>query len=510
MRPESIGKRRVKYKLSLWRNWSIRQRLLLITLLPVTYLFCMLVWHSYWLHSHEVDSEIEERGKIITKVLARSSEYELATGRLSELSLSLDSLVQSEHSIASIDILNVDKKIILHSQSADKEQFELRAFDMPIIKRLIWINVIPAQVDPSLPHETMRSGNSAQIAGYVHVVMSPSDLQRKQKHRFSLELMVAALGLLISGGLAIHLSRTLSASFKTFIEACRAIRKGNYPVQLEVSSGGEIGELQASIKEMALSLQQSTHELENKVVQRTIELENSRNEALKANDEKRKLIQKVQNIVEEERKSIALEVHDELNAALIAARLQAQRIADLAAKIPETPESEEITQHALSIKQITRNLYDNGRALVRRLRPEVLDMLGLQGAVAEMVASYSSTHPSCHFSCEVDGDFSGLDNVSAMSAYRIIQEALSNIIKHADAHQAQVLLQLDADKNTVHVRITDDGKGFVQNDITEGIGLVGIRERVFALGGQIQIESNNSADQPSGTVISIWFDAVRT
>ncbi|MET3135850.1 two-component system sensor histidine kinase UhpB [Undibacterium sp. GrIS 1.2] len=525
-----------RFCVSPWNNWSIRQQLLLTTLLPVTYLFCMLVWHSYWLHSHEVTAEVEERGKIVAKVLAESSEYALATGKLSELRLSLDGLVESERGIVSIDILDAKKKILLHSQlnsqpnsqlsstlnsqPVDNNQTELRTFDVPIEKRLLWVNVISG-IDNALlknnqnsPNNSDHSGASAQLAGYVHVVMSPSDLQRKQQHRFGLELAVAALGLLVSALLAVHLSRTLSTSFKSFIEACRDIRRGRYPVDLEVKNGGEIGELQASIKEMATSLQQSTYELESKVTQRTHELENSRNEALKANAEKRKLIQKVHTIVEEERKSIALEVHDELNAALIAARLQSQRIADLVTQIPATVQTDEIRQHALSINQIARTLYNNGRSLVRRLRPEVLDMLGLEGAVTEMVNSYDSTHTTCTFSCTTKGDFSHLDNATAMSAYRIIQEALSNIIKHADASEAHVLLQLNAQENKVYLQISDDGKGFSEDEVTAGIGLVGMRERVFALEGEIQIKSTAStrliatSEKNTGTIISIWFAAV--
>jgi len=494
-----------------WNNWSIRQRLLLITLLPVTYLFCLLVWHSYWSHSREINEEIEERGKIISKVLAKSSEYELAMGRLSDLRLTLDSLIQSEHSIVSIDILDADKKIILHSQSDDKDQLFPKAYDMPIKKSLIWIDVIGNKLEQSPVHEPVRSNKPMQIAGFVHVVMSPSDLQRKQQHRFTLELIVAALGLLMSGALAILFSRTLSTSFKSFIDACRAIRGGRYPVRIDVTGGGEIGELQASIKEMAQSLQQATYELENKVSQRTLELEISRNEALKANDEKRKLIHKVQTIVEEERKVIALEIHDELNASLITVRLQAQRIIDLSSDESTDAKQDEIKEHAQSIKQIARHLYDNGRSLVRRLRPEVLDVLGLQGALEEMVTSYNSTYPSCQFSCQVQGNFTEMKNATAMSTYRIIQEALSNIIKHAQARHANITLQLSETDNFVQLQISDDGKGFTPTEINAGIGLIGIRERVVGLGGTIHIESRVAdgtidSDKHSGTVITIRFE----
>jgi two-component system sensor histidine kinase UhpB len=482
-----------------WKNWSIRQQLLLITLLPVSYLFCMLVWHSYWSHGREVDAEIDERGKIISQLLAKSSEYELVPNRLPELKFSLQNLIQSEPSIVSIDILGTDRKPLLHSQSPGKDRRNLRGFETPIVKRLIWVNVIPESEPTS--NDAMRSGNSTEIIGYVVVVMSPDYLQGKQSHRFMLELVVAALGLLMSAALAVQLSRSLSASFRTFVDACRAIRAGSYPVQIEVNTGGEIGELQASINSMASSLEQSTLELENKVAQRTRELENSRNDALKANDEKRKLIHQVQHIVEEERKNIAIEVHDQLNAALISMRLQAQRIADLA----DADTHQETKQLALSIKQAARTLYDSGRAMVRRLRPEVLDMLGLQGAIEEMVDGYNKLHPSCAFTCEVVGNFSALNNAAAMSLYRIIQEALSNSIKHAHAQHLRIKLALD--NGEVVLEIADDGVGFNQDESTSGIGLVGMRERVFALGGTMTIESATGQGEGanSGAVIGIRF-----
>jgi two-component system sensor histidine kinase UhpB len=80
---------------------------------------------------------------------------------------------------------------------------------------------------------------------------------------------------------------------------------------------------------------------------------------------------------------------------------------------------------------LTLGLYNSGRALVRRLRPEVLDMLGLDGAVEEMVRHYDSARSGCRFHLQAHGDFSHMEGSVAISAYRIVQEAMSNIVKHA-------------------------------------------------------------------------------
>jgi two-component system sensor histidine kinase UhpB len=295
---------------------------------------------------------------------------------------------------------------------------------------------------------------------------------------------------------------------QTSIETLREIRNGDYSTTLEVSTGGEIGDLQTSINAMSISLQQAKQDLENKVHDRTRDLVASRNEALKANAEKRKLIQKVHSIVEDERKSIAIEIHDELNASLIAARLEAQRIQHLASQAEASTVNAEIQERARAIIKLTLDLYANGRNLVRRLRPEVLDMLGLPGAVEDMLRNYN-TSSDCRFEFDSDGDFSDIDSGLAISAYRIVQEALSNIVKHAQAHNVQVSLMRAEASQHLLIEVRDDGLGFDPELTTAGIGLTGMKERVAAYNGTLLVTSvsQNVSEATSnaqlGTVITI-------
>jgi two-component system sensor histidine kinase UhpB len=285
------------------------------------------------------------------------------------------------------------------------------------------------------------------------------------------------------------LARSLIVPLREAIGKLRQIRGGDYRVELPVTTGGEVGDLQASIGEMSVALDESKKDLENKVAERTRDLLASRNEALRADADKRKLIQKVNNIIEDERKSIAVEIHDELNASLIAVRLESQTIGQLAARASSSaeagPELEQIGAKAQAITKLSLDLYANGRRLVRRLRPEVLDMLGLHGAVEEMVNHYRSS--GVHFEFVSHGDFSRIGNELAISAYRIVQEALSNIMKHSQAGFARVDLALD--EAALHIEVQDDGEGFDPAVASEGIGIIGMRERVHALGGTIRVQS---------------------
>jgi two-component system, NarL family, sensor histidine kinase UhpB len=483
-----------------WRSWSIGRRMAVITMLPVALLFTSFVWYSWYSHRAQVAEELAERGRILATALAETSEYNLISGNLSDLRLTINGLVQSDKSIYRIDVVDANNKVAVGAVSDSAMESERHYYEAPIKKQIVWINLFS---DNGTPHVSASSDSrpptlTTEVVGWVRVQMSPSVMMAKQTHRFLVELSMAALGLAAAGALAFFLARSLTVPLKEGIGALRQIRGGDYRVNLPVTTGGEVGELQASIGEMSVALDESKKDLENKVAERTRDLVASRNEALRANDEKRKLIQKVNAIIEEERQGIAVEIHDELNASLIAVRLEAQAIATLAGKAPPGPEVEQVKQKAQAITKLALDLYASGRRLVRRLRPEVLEMLGLHGAVEEMLRHYDSGS-GISFSFHSEGDFSQLGNELAISAYRIVQEALSNVMKHSGATSAQVSLVLSNATKRLHIEVADNGGGFDTRSASEGIGIIGMRERVDALGGSIQVHS-----QPGeGTTVDI-------
>lgn len=225
------------------------------------------------------------------------------------------------------------------------------------------------------------------------------------------------------------------------------------------------------------------------IIARTRLIADSRDQALKADGEKRKFIQNVNAAIEEERRSIAVEIHDELNATVIGARLESQNILALAGKMPATDEVEKVKKGAQSIVGLTLNLYERGRAIVTRLRPEVLDTLGLVGAVDEMVRSHDELNPDCSFSFQTFGDLSNLDDALSIAAYRIVQEALSNVVKHSGASQASVVVSVPSSVDLLRLSIRDNGKGFDAAAASRGIGAIGMTERVFAFSGVIEFRT---------------------
>ncbi|WP_051243711.1 ATP-binding protein [Azohydromonas australica] len=232
-------------------------------------------------------------------------------------------------------------------------------------------------------------------------------------------------------------------------------------------------------------------------------LATARESAEKAHRERQMLVHKLQSVAEEERRSISHEIHDVLNAIAIRVRNDAQGIIKLAASGRQDATLAEIAERAASISENTNDLYTQGRALVKRLRPEILDVLGLDQAVDEMVRGYGVAHQDCIFSFQSAGDMSRLENRVSIAAYRIVQEALSNVIKHAGATAVNVSLKHYSENGLLEIAVEDNGRGYDSTTPTDGIGLVGMRERVAAFHGTLEIRTGVNAGTRIFATISL-------
>lgn len=484
-----------------WTNWSIGTRLVWITVAPVAVLFCMIVSFTYFARLAEVHAEVIERGRVIATAVAENSEYAIATGNVAELERISKGFLKSDSSIQVIRVLDSQRREVFRLDSGAPPDATMPVAQASVLKQLLTVDDFGETGEPHVTGKVgaMTSQVKPTMIGQAEVLMSAVDLLAVQKKRLYVQSAIALLALVASIFVAVLLSNTLKRPLATIIAAVNGIRSGRYDIDVAVTSGGEIGNLQASINEMAVSLNQSKQSLERKVQERTEALEHSRNEAVKANFEKRKLIQKVNTAVEDERKSISVEIHDQLNATLIAAKLNSERILHLAELGPSVTASSEIAARAQTIMNLTLELYENARIIVRRLRPEVLDMLGLRGAIEEMINTYNTSHSSCHFEFKENGDCSQLDGGLSITIFRLIQEGLSNVVKHSNATQAFVTLKVDESAKKVRLTILDNGMGCNVSHEAEGIGLIGMKERIYPYNGEFQFDSKPG----EGTKITI-------
>src|SRR5690606_19544258 len=137
------------------------------------------------------------------------------------------------------------------------------------------------------------------------------------------------------------------------------------------------------------------------------------------------------------------------------------------------------TQGAQRIATISNELGVRVRGMMGRLRPAILDELGLVPALQAMVDDWNLVHKDSFCSFRSNGSFEALDAEQRIALYRIVQEALTNVARHAGAERVDV--QLEANDGACSLVISDDGRGCDPATLTPGMGLRGIRERAQSL-----------------------------
>ncbi|HEY5309985.1 MAG TPA: sensor histidine kinase [Casimicrobiaceae bacterium] len=200
----------------------------------------------------------------------------------------------------------------------------------------------------------------------------------------------------------------------------------------------------------------------------------------------RDLAQASVRIQEEERRFLARELHDELGQYLNALKIDAVCLRD-----GDAGRITDVRAGAESIVAMTDHLERVVRELVRRLRPPGLDELGLPAALENCVEGWRRRLPDVQFTMVVEDDLGMLDEATNITLYRLVQEGLTNIAKHARARNVEIRLQRCAATPTgvaeVVLTLRDDGVGARTGAKSAGLGIAGMRERVESLAGRFDL-----------------------
>ncbi len=322
-------------------------------------------------------------------------------------------------------------------------------------------------------------------------VFSPSTSLRKGF------LVLTLIAIATTTLLAIGLSRSIVRPVRSLIGASQRIAGGNLKDPVEASTRDEIGTLSRSFDDMRIklagsleSVQRYSEELETRVAERTEELQRSR-EKLAI------LLREVITAEEEERKRIARELHDDTSQCLNAILISLDGIGShFSAYDPIRKQLMQIREQCLAT---LKGLHQ----MIRDLRPPVLDDLGLESAIKWVLERHIGERGG-RFSFTTAGncedlkarskgvlDFSRVELV----LFRIVQEAIINISKHADAKNVSVSVIFGDD--SIDLEIEDDGRGFDAEKVFEsfkkgrvkGLGLLGMEERISLLDGKLSVKS---------------------
>jgi two-component system sensor histidine kinase UhpB len=206
--------------------------------------------------------------------------------------------------------------------------------------------------------------------------------------------------------------------------------------------------------------------------------------------ENQRLAQQYVDMQEYERKALARDLHDELGQYLNAIKLDAVSIRETAFGQPA------IHQAARAMIGNIDRVYAVVTGLIRQLRPVGFDDLGVCAALEHCVNDWRSRLSSATIDMSMTGDFEALDETRALVVYRLVQEALTNIARHSNATHVDIAIAAGraADSRPcVEILIVDNGTGADMRAPRTGLGLVGMRERVSALGGSIALASERGA-----------------
>ena len=208
----------------------------------------------------------------------------------------------------------------------------------------------------------------------------------------------------------------------------------------------------------------------------------------------RELTAIIQGHIEDERRSLARELHDELGQYVSAVKIFAQNIINRS-----KGKDKNIEESALSVTSAANQIYDGMHSIIRQLRPGSLDNLGLAETLKDMVSGWRSQHSAINIDLFVGESLGHLGEAISINVYRIIQEAMNNCLKHAEAKN--ISISLDNKKKQLALVFKDDGVGFDTTLLakTKQFGLIGMQERVKSLNGIFSIKSNPN----KGTLINI-------
>ena len=318
--------------------------------------------------------------------------------------------------------------------------------------------------------------------GYIHIGVTEKEVEKRIQEIIETILLFGFFINLLASVLLYKLTNSITNNLKKLTLYAKNIAIGNSVSQPDIKTNDEVKELFTSFRHMLMSLEISSKE-EIKLITK-----------LKDEETKRELLKKTMETLEKERKRISMEIHDSVMQNLASINIML--------KIIQSRLNQQERSEIENLQKLIEETIEELRNIARNLRPPQLEKLGLKSSLESFFDEIEKRH-----NLKINFDFTiseeKLDWTWSINIYRIIQEAISNIIKHTSADIAVVLIkELDG---KIELEIRDNGEGFnVEGTLNKKItrlGIVDMRERAKTYGGQFTISSTKGG----GTVVKISF-----
>jgi two-component system sensor histidine kinase UhpB len=262
------------------------------------------------------------------------------------------------------------------------------------------------------------------------------------------------------------------APLQSLSDAMKSIEAGRYGTRVKPDGSPELAAICGKLNHLAATLEEAV-------------------------EERRRLAEHAVSVQDAERKEIARELHDEFGPYLFALRAHASslmRIADA----PE-PNPESLQKHGGAILEQLNALQQFNRRVLERLRPVGLAELGLFEAIGALVRLWQQAHPDVAIKTSISRSLGEAGETADLTIYRTVQEALTNVFRHAGATSVSVTVKpteapsgpARGNQGCALVQVLDNGRG-LKPDHKLGLGLTGMRERIVALGGTLTVASSDT------------------
>ncbi len=259
------------------------------------------------------------------------------------------------------------------------------------------------------------------------------------------------------------------APLEALAQAMSRIEAGSYDVRVEPGGAPELAAICARLNHLAATLGEAV-------------------------EDNRQLAERAVSLQDLERKEIGRELHDEFGPYLFALRAHAgalMRLADLPA-----PGADALRKHGGAILEQVNALQQFNRRILEKLRPAGLAELGLREALGVLMRLWNESYPDVTIETNISQSLGETGETADLTIYRVVQEALTNAFRHADATEVNVSIEparrpsgLRGNRGYALVRVCDNGRG-LKPDQKFGLGLTGMRERLLALGGSLAVVSD--------------------
>ena len=455
-----------------------------------------------------LERELRKRGLALAVDLANFAERPLLMEDFPNLRRFINSSMKQDYVRYAI-VLDPHGKVVMHSNLTElgktyKDSLNLAAVNakepgciytyLPMKEEALYDIFAPIQVSD------VRLGTVR--LGYSHSAVEKEIAKARR------QIFLIGMATIIIGGIVAYLLATfISLPIVRITEAIKTVANGNLHTLFTIKRRDEIGSLADSFNKMALDLGRHRRHLETLVEGRTAELKTtneqlqreigerkrSEEELKQSREQLRDLASHLQSIREEERSRMAREIHDELGQALTALEMDIHWLGQRLSK-----DQKLLLEKTKSMSKLIDATVQCVQRISSELRPGLLDDLGLSAAV-EWQADEFRKRTGIQSETISDPEDIALDQAISTALFRIFQEALTNIARHANATRVEVILKEKPGK--VELTVRDNGKGITKTQISDAgsFGLIGMRERVHSFQGDLTISGTSN----KGTTVKV-------